>query len=41
MGKHNNLFVLSISDKEKRFQTLTAGANVTKLFFFIADEETN
>jgi hypothetical protein len=36
----NTLAFLPLSgDKEKSFEILTAGANVTKLFFFIKDQE--
>jgi hypothetical protein len=32
-------FVGTISDEEKRFTTLSPGANVIKLFSFVADDE--
>ncbi len=35
----SSLFVWIVSDKEKRFITLTPGFNVIKLFFFVIDEE--
>ena len=38
--KHSSLFGLVISNEGKKsFTALTPGVNVTKLFFFIADDE--